>query len=275
MSAQERLDCRNTAWWLERKAKEQAKEQARLEQMRKDDMEVAAYWEARRDMEHADTMANFKERAMEIVVVSLGLRPGSTSAFATSAGSVVQPAPVRTLQEQTSAVVVVLPAPFSKVAAPVGIGEFEPFESQARGFQHGHRKVYKIPVAHASSVAHAVAHAHADAPVAHADADADADTEADADQCCWTCGNADHLSYVCPDNCCWICGDRDHWSNRCPFNMTPYEKVLEALTDLWWFEDLRGEDLMSMYHDDIASERLRLLRRKAEELASFRERHRW
>ena len=120
----------------------------------------------------------------------------------------------------------------------------------------------------------AVAHAHADAPVAHADFDAysDTDTEADADQCCWICGNADHLSYVCPDNCCWICGDRDHWSNRCPFNMTPYEKVLEALTDLWWFEDLCGEDLMSMYHaadlHDIAAERLRLLRRKAEELAS-------
>jgi hypothetical protein len=57
--------------------------------------------------------------------------------------------------------------------------------------------------------------------------------------------------------------------------MAPYEKVLEALTDLWWFEDLCGEDLMSMYHDDIAAERLRLLRRKAEELASFRERHRW
>ena len=228
MSAQERLDRRNTAWWLERKAKEQAKEQARLEQMRKDDMEVAAYWEARRDMEHADTMANFKERAMEIVVVSLGLRPGSTSAFATSAGSVVQPAPVRTLQEHTSAVVVVLPAPFSKVAAPVGIGEFEPFESQARGFQHGHRKVYKIPVAHASPVAHAVAHAHADAPVAHADADADADTppdtEADADhlsyqcpdKCCWICGYADHLSYQCPDKCCWICGYADHLSYQCP-----------------------------------------------------------
>ena len=110
-----------------------------------------------------------------------------------------------------------------------------------------------------------VAHAHADAPVAHADVL----TEADADQCCWICGNADHLSYVCPDNCCWICGDRDHWSNRCRFNMAPYEKVLEALTDLWWFEDLCGEDLMSMYHaadlHDIAAERLRLLRRKAEE----------
>lgn len=26
-----------------------------------------------------------------------------------------------------------------------GIGELEPFESQARGLQHGHRKVYKIP----------------------------------------------------------------------------------------------------------------------------------
>ena len=26
-----------------------------------------------------------------------------------------------------------------------GIAELEPFESQARGFQHGHRKVYKIP----------------------------------------------------------------------------------------------------------------------------------
>ena len=187
-------------------------------------------------------MANFNERAMAIVVAALGLRPGSTSAFATSAVSVVQPAPFSTLQEDTSAVSVVQPAPFRKVASPV---------------------------------AHAVAHAHADAPVAHSDADADADTEADADQCCWICGNADHLSYVCPDNCCWICGDRDHWSHRCRFNMAPYEKVLEALTDLWWFEDLRGEDLMSMYHDDIAAERLRLLRRKAEELASFRERHRW
>ena len=207
-----------------------------------DDTEVAAYWKARRDKEEADIMANFNERAMTIVVAALGLRPGSTSAFATSAVSVVQPAPFSILQEDTSAVSVVQPAPFRKVASPV---------------------------------AHAVAHAHADAPVAHSDADADADTEADADQCCWICGNADHLSYVCPDNCCWICGDRDHWSNRCPFNMTPYEKVLEALTDLWWFEDLRGEDLMSMYHDDIAAERLRLLRRKAEELASFRERHRW
>ena len=26
-----------------------------------------------------------------------------------------------------------------------GIAELEPFESQARGFQHGHRKVYKVP----------------------------------------------------------------------------------------------------------------------------------
>ena len=29
--------------------------------------------------------------------------------------------------------------------AGYGIAELEPFESQARGFQHGHRKVYKIP----------------------------------------------------------------------------------------------------------------------------------
>jgi len=93
MSVQEEVDRRNTTWWLERKAKEQSREQARLEQMRKDDMEVAAYWEARRDKEHADIMAHFNERAMEIVVAALGLRPGSTSAFATSAGSVVQPAP--------------------------------------------------------------------------------------------------------------------------------------------------------------------------------------
>jgi hypothetical protein len=54
--------------------------------------------------------------------------------------------------------------------------------------------------------------------------------------------------------------------------MAPYEKVLEALTDLWWFEDLCGEHRMSMYHaadvHDIAAERLRLLQRKAEELAS-------
>ena len=26
-----------------------------------------------------------------------------------------------------------------------GIAELEPFESRSRGFQHGHRKVYKIP----------------------------------------------------------------------------------------------------------------------------------
>ncbi len=73
MSIQERVDRRNTAWWLERKAKEQAKEQARLEQM----------------------------------------RLGATSAFATSALIVVQPAPFSTLQEDTSAVSVVQPAPFS------------------------------------------------------------------------------------------------------------------------------------------------------------------
>ena len=65
MSAQERVDRRNTAWWLERKANDQAREQARLEQMRKDDMEVAAYWEARKEKEHADIMANFNEWAME------------------------------------------------------------------------------------------------------------------------------------------------------------------------------------------------------------------
>ena len=29
--------------------------------------------------------------------------------------------------------------------AGFGIAELEPFEYQARGFQHGHRKVYKIP----------------------------------------------------------------------------------------------------------------------------------
>ena len=115
MGVQGRLDRRNTAWWLERKAKEQAKEQARLEQMHKDDMEVAAYWEARKENEHADIMANFNERAMEIVVAALGLRPGLTSAFATSAVSVVQPEPFSTLQEDTSSVSVVQPAPFSIV----------------------------------------------------------------------------------------------------------------------------------------------------------------
>ena len=263
-----------------------------------DDTEVAAYWKARRDKEEADIMANFNERAMAIVVAALGLRPGSTSAFATSAVSVVQPAPFSTLQEDTSAVSVVQPAPFRKVASPV---------------------------------AHAVAHAHADAPVAHADADADADTppdtEADADhlsyqcpdkccwicgyadhlsyqcpdKCCWICGYADHLSYVCPDkgcwicgymdhwsdhcpdNCCWICGDRGHWSYRCPRNIKIYDSLVEAMIDLR-FKDLHGEDLMSAYLIDIAAleqrvdnvnelgcrilqERLGLLRRKAEELA--------
>ena len=118
MSAQERLDRRNTAWWLERKANDQAREQARLEQMRKDDMEVAAYWEARKEKEHADIMANLNEWAMEIVVAALGLRPGSTSDFAISAVSVVQPAPFSTFQQVTSAVSVVQPAPFSKVASP-------------------------------------------------------------------------------------------------------------------------------------------------------------
>ena len=88
---QERLDRRNTSWWLERKAKEQSKVQARLEQMRKDDMEVAAYWEARQENEHAEIMANFNARAMEIVVAALGLRPGSTSAFATSADADILP----------------------------------------------------------------------------------------------------------------------------------------------------------------------------------------
>jgi hypothetical protein len=118
MSAQERVDRRNTAWWLERKANDQAREQARLEQMRKDDMEVAAYWEARKEKEHADIMANLNEWAMEIVVAALGLRPGSTSDFAISAVSVVQPAPFSTFQQVTSAVSVVQPAPFSKVASP-------------------------------------------------------------------------------------------------------------------------------------------------------------
>jgi len=80
MSAQERLDRRNTAWWLERKANEQA----RLEQMRKDDMEVAAYGEVRKENEHADMLANFNEWVMDVVVAALELRPGSTSAFATS-----------------------------------------------------------------------------------------------------------------------------------------------------------------------------------------------
>ena len=143
MGVQGRLDRRNTAWWLERKAKEQAKEQVRLEQMHKDDMEVAAYWEARKENEHADIMANFNERAMEIVVAALGLRPGLTSAFATSAVSVVQPAPFSTLHEDTSAVSVVQFAPFSKVASPD-------------------------------------AHADADADAA-ADADADADADTDTE----------------------------------------------------------------------------------------------
>ena len=65
--------------------------------MRQDDMEVAAYGEGKKENEHADIMANFNERALEIVVAALGLRPGSTSAFATSAVSVVQPAPFSTL----------------------------------------------------------------------------------------------------------------------------------------------------------------------------------
>ena len=71
MSAQERLDRRNTAWWLERKANDQAKEQARLEQMRKDDREVAAYGEVRKENEHADMLANFNEWVMDIVVAAL------------------------------------------------------------------------------------------------------------------------------------------------------------------------------------------------------------
>ena len=33
-----------------------------------------------------------------------------------------------------------------------GIAELEPFEPQARGFQHGHRKVYKIPATRAHDV---------------------------------------------------------------------------------------------------------------------------
>jgi hypothetical protein len=86
-------------------------------------------------------MANFNERAMETVVAALGLRPGMTSAYATSAVSVVQPAPFSTFQEDTPAVSVVQFAPFSKVASP---------------------------------------DAHADAD-AGADADADADVEAEAD----------------------------------------------------------------------------------------------
>jgi hypothetical protein len=79
--------------------------------MRQDDMEVAAYGEGKKENEHADIMANFNERALEIVVAALGLRPGSTSAFATSAVSVVQPAPFSTLRKETSAVSVVQPAP--------------------------------------------------------------------------------------------------------------------------------------------------------------------
>ena len=103
------------------------------------------------------------------------------------------------------------------------------------------------------------------------------------DHCCWICGDAVHLSYQCPDNCCWICGDRDHWSNRCPRHVKPYNSLVEAMIDLK-FKNLHGEDLMSAYLDDIAAveqrvdtvnevgcsilqERLRLLRRKAEELA--------
>jgi hypothetical protein len=70
---------------------------------------------ARKENEHAGIMANFNERAMEIVVAALGLRPGLTSAFATSAVSVVQPEPFSTLQEDTSSVSVVQPAPFSIV----------------------------------------------------------------------------------------------------------------------------------------------------------------
>jgi hypothetical protein len=103
------------------------------------------------------------------------------------------------------------------------------------------------------------------------------------DNCCWICGDGDHWSDHCPDNCCWICGDRDHWSYRCPRNMKPYDSLVEAMIDLR-FKDLHGEDLMSAYLIDIAAveqrvdnvnelgcrilqERLGLLRRKAEELA--------
>ena len=86
-------------------------------------------------------MANFNERAMQTVVAALGLRPGTMSAYATSAVSVVQPAPFSTFQEDTPAVRIVQFAPSSKVASP---------------------------------------DAHADAD-AGADADADADVEAAAD----------------------------------------------------------------------------------------------
>ena len=113
--------------------------------------------------------------------------------------------------------------------------------------------------------------------------------------CCWICGNRDHWSDQCPDNCCWSCGDRDHWSYRCPrtgvrsvevniAGMKIYDSLVEAMIDNK-FKDLRGARLMSAYLVDIAAveqrvhhvtgkggsilqERLRLLRRKAEELAA-------
>ena len=112
--------------------------------------------------------------------------------------------------------------------------------------------------------------------------------------CCWICGGMSHWSDECPDNCCWSCGDRDHWSYRCPRSRTCYmldltraklyNNFVEMMID-HKYKELQGSDLMRAYLVDIASveqkihdfsgksrsileERLRLLRRKAEELAA-------
>ena len=115
--------------------------------------------------------------------------------------------------------------------------------------------------------------------------------------CCWICGNRGHWSDQCPDNCCWSCSDRGHWSYRCPrtgvrfvevyiAGMNHYDSLVEAMIDRK-FKDLRGADLMSAYLVDIDAveervhhatgkegsilqERLRLLRRKAGELAAVK-----
>ena len=91
MSTPERYDRRNTAWWAEHKAKEQA----RLEENKEQERQAAAYWETRRAKEHAEIMANFNERAMEIVVGALGLRrgPGHSASNATPSPGDIPPAP--------------------------------------------------------------------------------------------------------------------------------------------------------------------------------------
>ena len=73
MSARERDDRRNAAWW----------EQARLKAPKDSERQVQFYWEARNAQEYAETIANFNEKAMEIVVAALGLRRGPDNDGAT------------------------------------------------------------------------------------------------------------------------------------------------------------------------------------------------